>query len=282
MQSTILPDNLTAAGHVSEQTASADGPAHGLPTVIVYILKDNALLVNEQLELPRLPAHPEDIVVAVGSEQNGQRVVARPTFHENEIPAGYQFVPVRQLVSHWTVAQFEQTSRAMQLLEWKRNHQFCSRCGHKAVAHAKEHCMTCTVCGYSQYPRINPCVIIAITKGKQILLARSAQRHTSMYGLIAGFVEVGETLEQAVARETLEEVGIQLKNIQYMASQPWPFPSNLMLAFKAEYAGGELLLQDEEIAEAAFFDFDQLPTIPPKGSIAYWMIEQVSQQASAL
>ena len=254
-----------------------DQVPENLVLVTAYILKDNALLVNQQLELPRLPSHPEDIVVSHATDSIGQ-VVARALINESEIPSGYQLMPVRQLVSHWTVAQFEQTSRAMQLLEWKRNHQFCSRCGNKATAHSREHCMTCTVCHYSQYPRINPCVIIAITKGAQILLARSAQRHTSMYGLIAGFVEVGETLEQAVARETLEEVGIRLKNIQYMASQPWPFPSNLMLAFKAEYAGGELLLQDEEIAEAAFFDFYQLPTIPPKGSIAYWMIEQVISQ----
>ncbi|RYY78733.1 MAG: NAD(+) diphosphatase [Moraxellaceae bacterium] len=250
--------------------------------VSAYILKDNALLVNQQLALPCLTAHPDDILVSVAADQPVQRIVARPFIHDADIPAGYQFVPVRQLVSQWTVAQFEQTSRAMQLLEWKRNHQFCSRCGNKAIAHVSEHCMTCTACGYSQYPRINPCVIIAITKGSQILLARSAQRHTSMYGLIAGFVEVGETLEQAVARETFEEVGISLKNIQYMASQPWPFPSNLMLAFKAEYAGGELSLQDEEIAEAAFFDFYQLPTIPPKGSIAYWMIEQAIQQAPTI
>lgn len=271
MQSTMPPDHL-----------NIDDPAalrsNQNPMVTAYIIKDNALLVNEQLALPCLAAHAEDIIVS--TDQAGQQIVARALSHDSPIPQGYRFVPVRQLVSQWSVAQFEQTSRAMQLLEWKRNHQYCSRCGNRTTPHDSEHCMTCTACGYAQYPRINPCIITAITRGSQILLARSAQRHSSMYGLIAGFVEVGETLEQAVARETLEEVGIRLKNIQYMASQPWPFPSNLMLAFKADYAGGELLLQEEEIAEAAFFDFDQLPSIPPKGSIAYWMIEQVTQQAT--
>ena len=246
--------------------------------VTAYVFKDNALLVNSQLDLPQLPAHHDDIIVL---QSDTQTVVARH-FNSNiaasiEVSDDYQFMPVRDLVSHWSASQFEQTSRALQLLEWKRNHQFCSRCGHAAVQTDHENAMRCPACKYSQYPRIQPCVIVAITKGSQILLARSVRRHTSMYGLIAGFVEIGETLEQAVARETLEEVGIELKNIQYMSSQPWPFPSNLMLAFKAEYAGGELNLQRDEIADANFFDFDHLPTIPPKGSIAYWLIDQARQ-----
>ena len=248
--------------------------------VTAYVFKDNALLVSSQLELPQLPAHADDIIVL---QSDTHTVVAR---HFNDdmaasmrVPADYQFMPVRDLVSHWPASQFEQTSRALQLLEWKRNHQFCSRCGHAAVQTDHENAMRCPACKYSQYPRNQPCVIVAITKGSQILLARSVRRHTNMYGLIAGFVEIGETLEQAVARETLEEVGITLKNIEYMASQPWPFPSNLMLAFKAEYAGGELILQRDEIADAEFFEFDNLPTIPPKGSIAYWLIDQVRQSS---
>lgn len=249
-----------------------------LPQALVYWVKNTSLLVDHQQQLPQLEQYADDIIVG---ENNGQTVVARELADEHELPDGYSLRPVRELVSHWTIGQFEQTSRALQLLEWKRNHQFCSRCGHTTELQPIEHCLRCPQCHYSQYPRINPCVIVAITRGSQILLARSAQRHTSMFGLIAGFVEVGETLEQAVARETLEEVGIQLKNIQYVASQPWPFPSNLMLAFTAEYAGGELQLQDQEIAEAAFFEFDQLPTIPPKGSIAYRLIEKLNLEHQA-
>lgn len=136
--------------------------------------------------------------------------------------------------------------------------------------------MVCPSCGYNQYPRVNPCVITIITRGAdEILLAKNARNKTQMYSLIAGFVEVGETLEEAVRRETLEEVGLQIKNIQYLASQPWPFPSNLMMAFKAEYHAGDIQIQENELSDAQFFKFDQLPEIPFKGSIAYAMIQHV-------
>lgn len=148
--------------------------------------------------------------------------------------------------------------------------------------HAKEYAMVCPACGYHQYPRVQPCIITIITKGDdEILLAKSAHNKSNMYGLIAGFVEVGETLEEAVQREAFEEVGLKLKNIRYMSSQPWPFPSNLMIAFHAEYDSGDIQLQVEEISEAQFFKFDQLPEIPFKGSIAHAMIMQIVENKKA-
>lgn len=170
-------------------------------------------------------------------------------------------------------------SRAVQLLEWRRNHKFCSHCGHETEIHPTEYAMVCPACQYRQYPRVQPCVITVITRGdNEILLAKNANNKSNMYGLIAGFVEVAETLEEAVQRETLEEVGLKLKNIRYLASQPWPFPSNLMLAFHAEYESGDIKLQEEEISDAQFFKFDQLPEIPFKGSIAHAMIMHVIQK----
>lgn len=243
--------------------------------VQAYIFKDHQLIVDDQLSLPWVDFHQSDVVV---KQQAGYCIVVREFTEQIVIPDGFQLTPVRQLVSRWTNSDFEQASRAMQLLEWKKNHQFCSRCGQKNQSHNTELCMVCPSCCYTQYPRIQPCVIVAIIKdNQQILLARSAQRPTPMFSLIAGFVEVGETLEQAVAREVMEEVGLSVKNIQYMNSQPWPFPSNLMLGFKADYAGGDLVLQEDEIAEANFFNFDQLPHLPFKGSIAAWMIDQIIQ-----
>ncbi len=148
--------------------------------------------------------------------------------------------------------------------------------------------MVCPVCRLRQYPRVQPCVITAITRPNpqtgemQILLAhhhRYGQPSTQLlYGLIAGFVEVGESLEHAVVREVAEEVGIRLTDIRYVSSQPWPFPSNLMLGFRASYASGEIVIQEEELSHADFFDISNLPKIPFKGSIAYDLIAQIAHE----
>lgn len=238
---------------------------------LAYIFQHQQLLVDENFQLPKVEKVASDI-----SFNSGDQVIARDLYIEEAVPQGYQLVPIRHLISQWSKDEFEQASRALQLLEWRRNHKFCSHCGTETQAHAAEFAMVCPACNYHQYPRVQPCVITVITRGDdEILLAKNAKNKSNMYGLIAGFVEVGETLEQAVQRETLEEVGIHVDNIQYLSSQPWPFPSNLMIAFKAEYASGELVLQEEEISDAQFFKFDQLPETPFSGSIAHAMIQHV-------
>lgn len=238
---------------------------------VAYIFQQQQLLVDDQFQLPRFEKLPNDL-----SFYAGDQVLARDLKPEEAIPTGYQLVPIRQLISQWSKSQFEQASRALQLLEWRRNHQFCSHCGAHTEVHLTEYAMICPACGYHQYPRVQPCIITVITRGDdEILLAKNAKNKSQMYGLIAGFVEVGETLEQAVQRETLEEVGIEISNIEYLSSQPWPFPSNLMIAFKATYLAGDLVLQEEEISDAQFFKFDQLPEIPFAGSIAHAMIQHV-------
>ncbi|ENU42592.1 NAD(+) diphosphatase [Acinetobacter seifertii] len=240
---------------------------------LAYIFHHQQLLVDQNLQLPKVEKLASDLLFT-----HNEQVIARDLLSEEVIPEGLQLVPIRQLISNWSKEQFLQASRAVQLLEWRRNHKFCSHCGHATEVHSSEYAMVCPSCGYHQYPRVNPCIITIITKGDdEVLLAKSIHNKTNMYGLIAGFVEVGETLEEAVQREALEEVGIKLKNIQYMSSQPWPFPSNLMIAFRAEYESGEISLQEDEIADAQFFKFDQLPEIPFKGSIAHAMITQITQ-----
>lgn len=237
---------------------------------LAYIFHEQKLLVDEQFQLPQVERLEDDLLFT-----EGDHVIARDLLDSETIPEGFQLVPIRQLVTIWDRTQFEQASRAVQLLEWRRNHKFCSHCGHATEIHPTQYAMVCPACKYSQYPRIQPCVITIITKGDEILLAQSIRNKGKMYGLIAGFVEVGETLEQAVERETLEEVGVKVKNIRYISSQPWPFPSNLMIAFHAEYDSGKIKIQEDEIYDAAFFKFDQLPEIPFKGSVAHAMIMHI-------
>lgn len=238
---------------------------------LAYIFHEQQLLVDENFQLPEVEKLEDDLDFIPGDQ-----IIARDLLDIDAIPEGLHLVPIRQLISLWSRSQFEQASRAVQLLEWRRNHKFCSHCGHETEVHPLEYAMICPTCRYRQYPRVQPCVITIITRGEdEILLAQSIRNKGKMYGLIAGFVEVGETLEDAVRRETLEEVGLHLKNIRYLASQPWPFPSNLMLAFHAEYESGDIKLQEEEISDARFFKFDELPEIPFKGSIAHSMIMHV-------
>ncbi|MCG6037421.1 NAD(+) diphosphatase [Acinetobacter calcoaceticus] len=240
---------------------------------LAYIFHHQQLLVDQNLQLPKVEKLASDLLFT-----HDEQVIARDLLAEETIPEGLQLVPIRQLITSWSKEQFLQASRAVQLLEWRRNHKFCSHCGHPTEVHPSEYAMVCPSCRYHQYPRVNPCIITVITRGDdEILLAKSVHNKTNMYGLIAGFVEVGETLEEAVQREAFEEVGLRLKNVQYMSSQPWPFPSNLMVAFRAEYESGEIKLQEEEIADAQFFKIDQLPEIPFKGSIAHSMIMQITQ-----
>ena len=211
---------------------------------------------------------------------------------EHNIANDTAFVPYRQLIMQLPSALSAQLSQAIQLLRWQADTQFCSRCA-APVTHAKanERAMVCQACRLRQYPRVQPCVITAITRPNpqtgetQILLAhhhRYGQQTTAQqalqYGLIAGFVEVGESLEHAVVREVAEEVGISLSDIRYVSSQPWPFPSNLMLGFRASYAGGDIVIQEDELSHAEFFDLSKLPKIPFKGSIAYELIEKIANE----
>lgn len=192
---------------------------------------------------------------------------------------GYALRSLRELLLDNDQETFRLASTALQVLEWDRNHRFCSHCGSPTAPHPKgERARVCTACGYSQYPRIQPCVIVAITKDDHILLARAQHYTIPMYSLLAGFVEVGETLEEAVAREVAEESGVHVKGLRYFGSQSWPFPGNLMLAFRAEWAGGEIVIQEEELQDAQFFHYRNLPMIPPAGSIAYQVIMAAVQE----
>lgn len=195
-------------------------------------------------------------------------------------PEGMAFRPLRSLYEPLDEDLFHLAGRGIQMLAWDETHQFCGRCGTATELSQAEHSRSCPACGLVSYPRIAPAVITAILKDNRILLAHSPHFVNNMYGLIAGFVEPGETLEDCVQRETMEEVGIKVKNIRYFASQQWPFPHSLMVGFLAEYESGEISVDGEELDHADWFELNQLPVIPPPISIARKLIDWVVEKHS--
>lgn len=168
-------------------------------------------------------------------------------------------------------------SRAAQLNSWFLNHRFCSRCGEPVCGHKEDFAAWCGKCGYHQYPRLSPCIIVLVTRqsdtGEQCLLAHAAHFPHKRYSTLAGFIEAGETAEQAVVREVREEVGIEIGNVRYWKSQSWPFPHSFMLAFYADYVSGELVPDGVEIIDAQWFGLDQLPEMPMRIGISHDLIE---------
>lgn len=186
-----------------------------------------------------------------------------------KVPKGFIEIDLRELLFNQDEASYLLISRARQLATWDKDHQYCSRCSTPLKnKHDREHTKICPKCNHRSYPRISPCIIVSIRKGDSILLARGTLSPPGRFSNIAGFVEAGETLEQAVAREVEEEVGIKVKNITYHSSQPWSFPHQLMTGFLAEYDSGEITPAPGEIEEADWFHMDELPQVPPTATIS--------------
>jgi NAD+ diphosphatase len=193
-------------------------------------------------------------------------------------PAGLAWAGLRSLFSVLDDAHFALAGRALQLVAWDRTHQFCGRCGTPTVAKTDERARVCPSCKLSAYPRVAPAVMALVHRENQLLLARSPHFPAGMYSALAGFVEPGESLEQCVAREVREEVGVEIGNVRYFASQSWPFPHSLMIAFVCEWRGGELRAQPSEIEDAKWFEVLQLPKLPSRISIARRLIDSVCQE----
>jgi len=169
---------------------------------------------------------------------------------------------------------FSAFGRATQMLSWRSDHRFCGRCGEGTQLADSGRALSCQACHYSCYPRLSPCVIVAVTKGESLLLAAAKGRRANFYSTLAGFIEPGECAEAAVAREVREEVGIEIDNIRYFYSQPWPFPGQLMLGFYADYASGEFTLAEDEIEDAGWYERHNLPPVPPEASISGQLINR--------
>lgn len=191
------------------------------------------------------------------------------------LPQGMSFEHVRK--SHETLEDndlFRLITRAKQLLHWDKSTQFCGYCGHKTQSSSTERAKTCPACHTLIYPQIAPVMLVLIWRNDEILLARSPHFMPGVYSILAGFVEPGEMLEHTVVREVQEEVGLTIKNLQYFSSQPWPFQSNLMLGFIAEYDHGEIQIDTTEIEDAQWFSIKKLPQLPKPISLSRQMIDQ--------
>ena len=176
---------------------------------------------------------------------------------------------------------FSAAGRAVQIVSFASTHRFCGRCGQPTRTIPGEHSVRCDACDLSFYPRVAPAIIVLIRRGDQALLAHAGRFRAGMYSTLAGFVEAGESLEQTLMREVREEVAIEVTNIRYFGSQPWPFPHSLMVGFTAEHASGEIQVDGEEIVDARWFSADDLPNLPPKPSIARKLIDAWLGEVSA-
>ena len=183
-----------------------------------------------------------------------------------------QWRGLRSQLELLSVEVFQLAGRALQIAQWFYDHRFCGRCGQKTSLDQVDRAKVCITCELRFYPRLSPCMIVLVTKGEEILLAHHQRASRVMYSTLAGFVEAGESVEECVKREVKEEVGIQVDNLEYFRSQPWPFPSQLMLGFFAEYAAGEIQIDPTEIVDAKWFRYDQLPQTPAPASVAGQLI----------
>ena len=237
------------------------------------------MLVGEGLTVPR-GSSPADFGLAPRRVQflgrlEGELCFSAELAPETGPPPGARFVGLRQLYGLLPEPLTGVAARAVQVVEWDRTHQFCGACGSPTRYHPKARARVCAdaACGLEFFPRLSPAVIVAVERGDEILLARSPHFAPGRYSVLAGFVDPGESAEEAVHREVFEETGVRVRNLSYFASQAWPFPNTLMIGFRADYDGGEVTPDGDEIEDAAFFHAGRLPeTAPGRVSISQWLL----------
>jgi NAD+ diphosphatase len=271
------PDLFTA---LVNPPVDRDGPA------LWFAFQGAQMLVLRDDAGARLPsaAHPDELGLVTTRSQylgvlSGQHCFACELREDAAPPTGMQLSGLRALFGAIDDSLFALAGRAFQIVDWDRSHQFCGRCGSPTRHRANERARECPGCGQVHYPRIAPAVMALVRRGRELLLARSPHFPPGMYSALAGFVEPGETLEQTLVREVKEEVGVDVTNLRYFASQPWPFPHSLMIAFYADYAGGEITPDPSEIEAAGWFTPEALPqALPGKISISRRLIDSALKE----
>jgi len=232
-----------------------------------FVFRRRELLVDEQYR-PLEDVLPEQRGLSVLRTQFLGELGAVPCFaahvHDDApAPAGMSFFDLRALLGRMQHELVLLAGRAVQIAEWDRTHRFCGACGAGTEPHPSSRARVCPVCKLEQYPRVAPAMIVCVERGPEVLLARGPHFPPGIYSTLAGFVDPGESAEQAVHREVFEETGVRVHNLRYYASQPWPFPHSLMLGYWADYESGDIVPEAGEIEHAAFFHVDALPKMFP-------------------
>jgi NAD+ diphosphatase len=197
--------------------------------------------------------------ITISSDQELKRPFVAATFNAFE--------------EHMDIQTLTLVGVAKQILHWERQSRHCSRCGAVTEPIAATRGKLCTSCRAEHFPHIHPCAIVLVKRNNELLLTRKAEWPPGRYSLVAGFLDLGESLEECAIREVKEETGIEITNVCYVGSQNWPFPAQLMAGFVADYAGGEIIVDNHELEDARWFRNDELPTLPPSRSIARWIID---------
>ncbi len=237
---------------------------------LVLVQRENQLQVPDTATLASLALHPGRVAL-LGYLDTTPCFVGELTSADLRPPL--QGIELRQ--AYDAVAEHDAgiAGYAAQIMEWDRTSQFCPVCATPTEPVPNERAKRCPTCAFVQYPRLSPAIIVLVYRGGEVLLTRKSPWPTNRYSLIAGFVEPGESLESCVRREVAEEAGVNVGAIRYLGSQPWPFPHQLMVGFLAEYAGGELVIDEAELEHGAWFALDALPDLPPPYSIARRILE---------
>lgn len=240
------------------------------------LFRQNELCVSDDgTRVADSDAHADDLVVGA---MGGRLVLASSAESAARAPPGHCFAGLRSLFGVLPDDIVAVAGRAFQILDWNRTHWFCGVCATPTERAPHERARRCPACGHVAYPRISPAMMCLVTRGDKILLARNVNFPAGRYSALAGFLEAGESIEDAVHREVREEVGLEVGQLRYFASQSWPFPNSLMIAYTAEYVSGELTPNGHEIAEADWFDHTDLPQLPPRISIARALIDDTLQR----
>ena len=239
-----------------------------------YIFNNGRLLLcgNGVVDVPE--AIPEWLVCEEvrAFEENDEAACYMARSGQEALHEGYVWMDLRESFHVVTEGVYRMAGKASELLYFDHQHQYCGICG-APMEWASAISKRCTRCGEEIWPKLATAIIVLVHRGEEALLVKAKNFRRDYYGLVAGFVETGETLEECVAREVMEETGLRITNIRYHGSQPWPYPKGLMIGFHADYVDGEVALRDGELREAAFFTRDNIPAIPGKMSMARMLID---------